>query len=176
MDNLKIVYEDIGIMRYVRKKVDEVSHIITNIEKLEFRIYEQLESYLQHRKTPSRKRIMYLVDREIDFVKRMCRVEKSVQFSCITSVNDFGESVEFEPEDLLAQVSETAIQNISLKEMIARLATDDRELTTLNAWANGLNDMQISETLASLFGGKSNSHRRFIQRFKAKCQRKILVS
>jgi len=172
MNNITIVYQKPWVLGYVRQKVDEISHIITDIDKLETRIYKQLSDYFTRGKT-SYKRVQYLVNREVDLALKQFGTQNIIVFSDLSKRNDFGESMEFEPEDLLAQVSETVLENISLNEEIARLAADDRERFTLNAWANGLSDTQVSETLARHFGGKCESHRKFVQRFKAKCRSKL---
>lgn len=172
MNNITIVYQKPWVLGYVRRKVDEISHIITDIDKLETRIYKQLSDYFTRGKT-SYKRVQYLVNREVDLALKQFGTQNIIVFSDLSKRNDFGESMEFEPEDLLAQVSETVLENISLNEEIARLAADDRERFTLNAWANGLSDTQVSETLARHFGGKCESHRKFVQRFKAKCRSKL---
>lgn len=172
MNNITIVYEKPWVLGYVRQKVDEISHIITDIDKLETRIYKQLSDYFARGKS-SYMRVQKLVNREIDLALKQFGTQNIVVFSDLSKRNDFGESMEFEPEDLLAQVSETVLENISLNEEIARLAADDRERFTLNAWANGLSDTQVSETLARHFGGKCESHRKFVQRFKAKCRSKL---
>lgn len=173
MDVLTIIYRDKSVLRYVHDKVEEVSHLITNIEALESSIYSQLVKYYKTTSTRSIKRIKFLIDREIALARKRYGIQDVTMFSDLSVINDFGESLEFEPADLLAQGSETVLENISLKEKIACLAADDRELVTLNAWAYGYNDSQVSETLARHFGGKSESHRKFVQRFKVKCQRKL---
>lgn len=160
-------------MDYVRKKVDGVSHIITNTEKLEREIYSQLISYYKNREWLNRSRIYRVVDREVKRALTQFGKQRSYFFSNMSNSDGFGEPLEFEPIDLLAQVSETVVEKISLKEKIARLATDDRELVTLNAWANGFNDTQVSTTLASHFGGNKESHRKFVRRFKVKCQERL---
>lgn len=172
MNNITIVYQKPWVLGYVRQKVDEISHVITDIDKLETRIYKQLSDYFSRGKT-SYKRVQYLVNREIDLALKQFGTQNIVVFSDLTKRNDFGESMEFEPEDLLAQGGETVIENISLSEEIARLAADDRELFTLNAWANGFSDPQVYTTLARHFGGNQESHRKFVQRFKVKCQERI---
>jgi len=159
-------------MKHIRKKVDEVSHIITNTDKLESRIYRQVGDYLSLGKY-SFGWIQHLINREIKLALEQFGTQNIVVFSDMTNRNDFGESLEFEPEDLLAQGGETVIENISLNEKIARLAADDRELFTLNAWANGFSDPQVYTTLARHFGGNKESHRKFVQRFKEKCQKRL---
>ncbi|MGY3188756.1 hypothetical protein [Lysinibacillus sp. TE18511] len=173
MEDLAIIYRDKAILQYTRDKISEVSSIITNTALLEHNIFSQLMKYYSARKTHSIRRSKLLVDREIAKAKKEYGCQQATIFSNMSVTNDFGESLEFEPEDLLARGGETAVQNISLNEEIARLATDDRELATLNAWANGFNDTQVSTTLASHFGGNKESHRKFVRRFKVKCQERL---
>lgn len=171
MESMTIVYRDKAVMNYLRRKVDEVAHIITDTDKLESRIYSQLADYFS-RESVSFRRAQRLINREIDLAFKQFGLQRVVMFSGLSVSTDFGESIEFEPEDVLAH-GKRVIESITFNEKIARLATDDRERITLNAWANGFNDMEVSKTLASHFGGNSESHRKFVQRFKAKCQRKL---
>ncbi|WP_427110882.1 hypothetical protein [Lysinibacillus xylanilyticus] len=173
MKTISIIYEDRSVIKYIRRRIDEVNYLITNTQRLESRIFKELECYYESTENRSIKRIRYIIDRAVVLAKKQYGIQKTVVFSDLNNEYGFGESLEFEPEDLLARGGETALENISLNEKIARLASDDRELVTLNAWANGFNDTQVSETLASRFGGKCDSHRKFVQRFRAKCQRKL---
>lgn len=174
MREIKIVYENKRALSYLRKRVEDVSSAITNTEKLEASIFAQLTDYLATGSSNFR-RIKYLVDREIKRALNQYRTEKVVLISTLSSSDDFGESSEFDPQDVLANVEDAVVQKSSLHEKIAGLASDDREFFTLKAWSNGSNDAEISRSLADHFGGNSNSHRRFIQRFREKCQRKLVA-
>ncbi|MCG5252579.1 hypothetical protein [Brevibacillus agri] len=70
--------------------------------------------------------------------------------------------------DVLANVEDQAI----VKEKIALLAKgDSRKEAILLAWSDGLyNDSALSVLLAQRFGGKPESHRQAIKRFRAYCQ------
>lgn len=173
MKTILIIYEDRSVMSYIRRRIEEVNCLITNTQRLEGRIFKELESYYESTENRSIKRIKYIVNRAIVLAKKQYGTQRTAIFSDLTNEDGFGESLEFEPEDLLAQGGETALQNISLNEEIARLATGDRELVTLNAWSNGFNDTQVSMTLASHFGGNKESHRKFVRRFKVKCQERL---
>lgn len=72
-------------------------------------------------------------------------------------------------QDVLADVEKKMIA----KERVALLAQgDSRRETVLNAWMSGSdNDSELSKLLAQLYGGKAESHRRFITRFRTECQR-----
>lgn len=74
----------------------------------------------------------------------------------------------FEPVDDLAVVDDRLLT----QEKIALLAKgDSRKKAILLAWSDGLyNDSALSELLAQLFGGKSETHRQAIKRFKSFCQ------
>lgn len=65
-----------------------------------------------------------------------------------------------------------AEENIELKQKISVLANGDRKKELiLTAWANGLtNDLELSRLLAQSLGGKAEAHRKYIARFRAKCQ------
>lgn len=167
-----IVYENRKVLDYIVWSVDKVSHQVTNTEKLEAVIIKKVSEYLAAGYR-SFTRIKLLIHREINAALNKWRIQQSVYFSGLTSQQDDGATVEFEPVDALASVEESVIQKSSVNEKIARLATGDRELVTLNGWKDGLTDTQISETLASLYGGKIASHCRYIRRFREKCQRKL---
>jgi len=88
---------------------------------------------------------------------------------------DFGESDEqyetYEVEDELALIDDGILVN----EKIALLAEgDSRKLAILNSWKNGcFNDSSTSVSLAKHFGGNSESHRKFINRFRTTCQKAL---
>lgn len=174
MDKLKIIYQETWIVQYVHRKVDEVSHLITNTEKLEDNIYKELKSYFRSREKRSIKRIRYIVDREISQAKKRYGKQNTIVFSDLAVANDNGESeLDFEPVDALAGVEDTAINKFSLMEKVTALASSDRELFVLKAWSNGFSDSEISSALASRFGGNPNSLRVFVNRFKVRCRTQL---
>jgi hypothetical protein len=77
----------------------------------------------------------------------------------------------YEVIDDLAVVDDGLIVN----EKIALLAEDDsRKLAILNAWSNGeYNDSDTALFLAKRCGGNSESHRKFINRFRTTCQKAL---
>ena len=60
-------------------------------------------------------------------------------------------------------------------EKVALLAEDDpRKLAILNAWTNGyFNDSETASFLAKRYGGNSESHRKFILRFRTTCRKAL---
>lgn len=167
-------YPDIYIN--IIREVDKHSNLISCSDRVINKVIRRINRFFEKgRGTPNSFRaIQRIIRQEIHaafFEKK--KEHDAYVFSSMLVTNDYGESVEFEPKDLLAQGGETVLKNISLNEKIARLATDDRELVTLSSWAKGLNDSQVSETLARHFGGKSESHRKFVRRFKVRCQERL---
>ncbi|MEC0370004.1 hypothetical protein [Paenibacillus chibensis] len=79
-----------------------------------------------------------------------------------------GELVEIEVTDRLATID----SNLLLNEKIASLAgSDPRKLAIVHAWTKSdYTDSSIADLLAQIFGGKSESHRKFIARFKSQCK------
>lgn len=73
--------------------------------------------------------------------------------------------------DVLADVE----GDVVTKEMAALLAKGDRRrMEILKAWIQGYNNVSdLSTLLAQRFGGKSETHRRFITRFREECQRAL---
>ncbi|PPA87937.1 hypothetical protein C4A76_10705 [Brevibacillus laterosporus] len=74
--------------------------------------------------------------------------------------------------DVSANTESDLIEKESVIEKIALLAKGDpRKKAILLAWSDGFyNDLALSELLAQLFGGKPNSHRQTIKRFRTFCQ------
>ncbi|MHA7962827.1 hypothetical protein ACX93W_01695 [Paenibacillus sp. CAU 1782] len=68
--------------------------------------------------------------------------------------------------------------NYLVMERIALLAEGDpRKLAILTAWTNGeTNDSETASFLAKRYGGNSESHRKFILRFRTNCQKTLTTS
>ncbi|RDV27747.1 hypothetical protein [Lysinibacillus capsici] len=173
MQELTIVYRNRYIMKYIQKKVSEVSHIITDTCKLEGRIYSQLASYYATGKR-GYKHSCWLVNREIKLAMNQYRKQNVVPFDLLAvNKNDYGESFEFQPIDALASVEESVIELSSLNERIRSLAATDSENFVLNAWIDKKSDSDIAKELALHFGGNSRSLRIWVQRFRTKCQDRL---
>ncbi|MHC2451069.1 DNA-directed RNA polymerase specialized sigma24 family protein [Bacillus altitudinis] len=77
----------------------------------------------------------------------------------------------WEPQDVLADVEGA----ILLKEKTALLAQGDlRKEMILTNWSRGCtNNTEIAMLLAQHFGGNIEGNRKYIQRFRLKCQREL---
>jgi hypothetical protein len=64
--------------------------------------------------------------------------------------------------------------DVEFKERVTLLAQGNpKKETILLQWSRGAEDKAISELLAQLYGGKAESHRKFIQRFKTECRDRL---
>ncbi|MEK5498602.1 hypothetical protein [Bacillus sp. FSL M8-0077] len=88
----------------------------------------------------------------------------------IEGMRDDG-NVSWEPKDILADVEGA----ILLKEKTALLAQGDlRKEMILKNWSRGCtNNTEIAMLLAQHFGGNIEGNRKYIQRFRLKCQREL---
>lgn len=165
------VYNDRTAIAYVRKKVNEVSHIITDTCKVESAIFDQLVDYFATNEKRSFKRIMYLVDRQISLALKRHRLQQTVSYSDLAVTNGFGESLEYEPEDGVTDVEDDVERN-ALHRKIARLASDDFERYVLTAWSRGERSIDIAKDLA-VHGTHDVAYFKLkVARFKTRCKKR----
>lgn len=180
MEELEVVYRDSRILTYLRKKVDEVSWLVTNIEKLERKIYLQIYKYLSNKGEGriSFARIRYLVDREIGSAKEEHRLQNVIMYSDLAITDDFGESLMYEPPDERTEVYgivESRESIHSLNGKIAGLASDDFEKIVLTAWSHGERDIDIAKDLAARFNRDISYFKLKVARLKKRCKDKYTV-
>ena len=171
---MNMVYKERWLNDFVSNRVARTR--VTNQNLLEDRIHKQLDKYLTKYEGAHkhRNKLRKIVNDEIASSEKLYRLERTETFSEISAVNDFGESIEYEPVDALASVEESVLEKSSVTERIRSLATTDSEEFVLNAWINGKSDSEIARELALHIGGKSQSTRKTVQRFKTKCQKRLI--
>jgi hypothetical protein len=79
-------------------------------------------------------------------------------------------------EDLGYQFESTSNteHDIEFKERVTELAQGDPiKETILLQWSRGAENKSISELLAQLYGGKAETHRKTVQRFKTECKARL---
>lgn len=165
-----ICYRNKWIVEEVYKYSSKVADRVTNTSIVEHRILQAVGKYLNEdiSRIKNRSYILKLIQREAYAALKRNRKEHAIHFADIGYEDDTGETIEYEPLDVLANVE----SDFSAKETITLLAKDDRKRSLiLNAWANGFtNDTELSDTLASVLGGQARSHCKFIQRFRIECR------
>lgn len=92
--------------------------------------------------------------------------------------SSFEEDEVFSQADVKDDLAVVDASRIIVKEKIAFLAEGDPlKVAILNAWVSGeLNNSAISVLLAQNFGGKAESHRRQITRFRSQCQKALATA
>lgn len=114
-----------------------------------------------------------IVNERSEYVKgKRGKHRETYSFEELSKTDDKGNKTEFDVKDVLANVEDDVIETISADEKTALLAKgDQKKLAVLNAWKQGFyNDSELSGMLAHSFGGKKESYRKFIQRFRVECQ------
>ena len=178
MDNLILVYQDTSVLKEIQKEVDKVSSFIVNTEKLEFRIYEQLASYFGEFEHRSFARIRKIITREIQLAKKQFRKQHTVLFSDLVSQSNSIDSdgSEYDPPDVLVDVSENVISKVAvadIKKELGSLVATEKDVIILNELYEGYGETQIAKTLVGRLGGKENTRRQQVRRFRMKCQSKL---
>lgn len=107
--------------------------------------------------------------RKMHLKRREIGRDKLTSIEALASRDD--DATPYEVIDNLAVIDDRYLVN----EKIALLAEDDsRKLAILNAWSNGeYNDSDTASFLAKRCGGNSESHRKFINRFRTTCQKAL---
>jgi len=158
---------------------EQIWHKIENQTEFECRCLLKIKKALANfdrRKGSFRSLVTNIIMREkYDFLARRKRKISDVLSLDEHLTDHEGNKRYLEVVDVLADVESTVIDSQSVNEKIAFLAEGDpRKEFVLRHWTNGgYNDKELSNVLANVFGGKSSSHRRFIQRFRIKCQRRL---
>lgn len=162
----------------IHKQSDRVRNQISNVAAFEEACYsriDQLIDYYDLDKGMSFRRmvITHIFRRARDYINQY-----SYSGYTLISINDTesrdGYNLKqrsYEIPDDLAIVDDDLIT----KEKIARLAANDpRKLAILTAWTyECINDTETAAMLAQRFGGNSESHRKYIQRFRTACQENL---
>lgn len=177
MENLVKVYERQWIVDHIYSESDRVRNKVTNIDSMEREIFRRvsrhIEDYLQSNEDIYahsriiRKKIGEVIKKHSDD-RRNQYYEVFTQYE---TIDEDGETLEFEPVDVLANVESEVIK----KETASMLAQGDRrnEIIVENWLLGNTNGKNISHSLARTLGGKPESHRKYIQRFRQSCTSKI---
>lgn len=167
MQEQKIVYEIPWLINLIQMECGRTCVVRTDL--LEARVIEAIGKYLlegEHRKR-NKRFLRRLVFEKVITWSKLYKREEVVYFSDMALDDEEGNKEEFEPEDVLANIEGMLELEEKQKEMVTLLAQNDhRRKLILTAWTKGFtNNLELSGILADTLGGKSESHRKFIQRF-----------
>lgn len=175
----KFIQEHPNVYQKVVYEIDKYDQLINCSKRLELKIVRRLDKYIgtSIEKAKHNYVIYKIITSEISQAfKEKKKEHHSILFSTL-AIDDFGESVEYNPEDTYTARVDSKV--IGLDEALKKtvlLAKDDLELFTLNAWYQGYNDSEIAKVLAHRFNKNASSCRIRIQRFREKCQSKLSLA
>jgi len=173
LKELIVIYKNPWILKYIQRRVGDVSHVVTNTEKLELSIYKKISRYIEYQgeNKISNFRVRKLVEKEISEAIKKFRLQKTTSYSELAVTNGFGESLEYEPEDEVTDV-EKDVEQSALQRKIARLASDDFERYVLTAWSRGERSIDIAKDLAVLGTHDVAYFKLKVARFKSRCKKR----
>ncbi|QIG62568.1 hypothetical protein [Sporosarcina phage Lietuvens] len=167
MQKQVVVYENRWLLNLIQNKVSQVAHVITRTDKLENTIISSVGGYLliSPDNIKHKKYLNYLIDREIKRAKERYGTQEAGYLIDVAKSLDNGDEMEYDPEDVLANINS---MHLEIKETITLLARSDRRKELiLTLWADGCTDAsKLSSILADTIGGKPETHRKSILRFK----------
>ncbi|MED1527863.1 hypothetical protein [Bacillus pumilus] len=161
---------DYGAIPYVQRESQRIAHLVPDQTSFEQRCLNSIGYWLERYEGNGRDKkalIQRIIVRERNKYLKASRKEAALS---IEGMRDDG-NVSWEPEDVLADVEGEVV----LKEKTALLAQGDlRKEMILTNWSRGCtNNTEIAMLLAQHFGGNIEGYRKYIQRFRLKCQREL---
>lgn len=164
-------FKEKWVIDTVQRAIGTIAHQITDTARVERRVMTRVGRYLslEDGNKNNRRHMRRLIYREINDALNRNRREYTEYLADLTSNNEEGQAIEYEPQDDLAIVGS---EQLEIKETITLLAKDDRRRKMiLTEWMSGnTNDSNISSILADALGGQARSHRIFVQRFRIECR------
>ena len=166
------------VYRKVADMVDNSRGLELCSERLISKILRKLEKRFDDGRLSSSSnfKIIFITKMEIGQAYKEKKLEiVSCHYDDLAIVGSDGEVMEYQVEDVLANVEEQIFgteDDDYIEKTIALLAKNDRESHALKGWALGLRSQEIAEELAFLFGGKVSTHKVYLTDFKARCKRR----
>lgn len=168
------------VIKLVRQASERIWHKIPDVTSFEHSCYRDIGIALSKEKIKSVGGITtrIIARKEAWHVKYKGIKEEVKSLESLAGRDDEGNEEPFEIVDDVAVVDREVIGNIRHKEIVELLAgNDDRRRFILGAWTNGYDDdVELSNVLADVFGGKSTGQRRFIQRYAKECRGRLAIA
>lgn len=158
----------------IERTSNEVEKVVVDVTKFDCRVIskvKKLADTFQYDKHNFVGAVKAIISKEkSDFIKRRASHlnEMSMEF--------LAEPRNGEPGYQFEDTKHNVENDLLFKEKIALLAQGDVIKTCiLNEWTKGAEDTSISLMLTHKFGGNSESHRKYIQRFRIKCRKRLSI-
>src|SRR5690606_14867831 len=167
------------VLKLVQAASEKVWYKINDITSFEHTCYRNIGKALMTQKIKSVGGIANrIIEREIAWYAKNRGREIPNSIDSMARIDEQGNEQELEIVDVFANVEKEVLGKIRHKEIVELLAkNDDRRRFVLGAWTNGYDDdVELSNVLADVFGGKSTGQRRFIQRFEKECKERLATA
>ena len=161
------------VIEVVERAASQIWHKIPDVTSFEHTCYVEIGKGILRNEVKSIEGLAnYITNRSAARHVNKTKYEPPITFSEMESeVREDVEEIEFEPEDVLANVEGEVIK----RETADLLAQGDcKKEKILGFWSIGnTNNAYISRSLARSFGGNEETHRKYIQRFRKSCAEQL---
>lgn len=161
------------VIEVVERAASQIWHKVPDVTSFEHTCYVEIGKGILRNEVKSIEGLAnYITNRSAARHVNKTKYEPPITFSEMESEDrEDVEEIEFEPEDVLANVEGEVIK----RETADLLAQGDcRKEKIIEFWAIGnTNSAHISRTLARSFGGNEETHRKYIQRFRRSCREQL---
>lgn len=167
-DTRGLVYKYPKIVKYMCRKIDEVSTVVTYTDKLQFYMEHQLNNYIDSGRK-SKSYMYHLIDREVGrFVNGSYKKQDTVSVENLGYTDDSGDVFSYEIPDDLGDYDNYLIGEEKAKKMIAIFGKCDQERRILTELYHGKSEREIAECLATEQSIHYDSVRKNMRRFKTR--------
>lgn len=167
---LNEIFQEINPL--IEKASADLETVVTDVTKFDCRMILKVKKLAEDfsEETKDFKSIVKtLISREkSDFAKRRSKQIEEISIDKLQLQDEEGKGFQFSN-------SKAGVESeVLFQEKITLLAQgDSRKEMVLIEWSKGAEDKSISKVLAHRFGGKPESHRKFISRFKTECRNRL---
>ena len=173
MKNNLIVYENRWIIEKIYEVSDRIHGQLVDPTLFEERSIKRVGEYLAQSESNrnNRRYIVRLINEVASAAIERNKNEHADTFTSLTTKNEKGETIEYTPEDVLANVE----SEVLAKEMATLLAQGNlRKKIILGNWITGNDNVSdIARLMAQTIGGSVETHRKYIHRFQKECRKVI---
>ena len=167
----------------IQKHSEEIWYNIENQAEFECRCLLKVQNAIKKfDRTRGRlfSRVVHVIKKEkYDFLARRKRkITDIVSIDKPQYIDEDGNEVNFEVQDVLADVENGLFEKEFVNEKAALLAKgDSRKLAILKGWLDGeFNDLEHARVLAHSLGTNVETQRKAIQRFRNECKKRLATA
>lgn len=175
--HIKKAMEYPEVVKLVSEASDRIWHKLNDVTSFEYTCYRNIGIALSKMKVKSVGGVASrVIARAEAWYMKYRKREEITSLEALAGLDEEGNESPIDIVDVLADVENEVVDKDFINKKVALLAEDDsRRLAILKAWAyDEISDVKLAKVLAGTFTKTAETgHRRFIQRFRTECQRRL---